>query len=58
MASACWSPDGKRIAVVSFDKPEGAEPPKGRLVILEVNGDGRTEFPLDDVKTADMPDWR
>ena len=42
----------------SFDKPQEAEPPKGRLVILEVDGDGRTEFPLDDVKQADMPDWR
>ena len=56
--SACWSPDGKRIGVVVFDKPVGVEPPKGRLVILEVDCDGRTEFPLDDVKHSDMPDWR
>jgi Tol biopolymer transport system component len=56
--SACWSPDGKRIAVVAFDKQDGGKPPKARLVILEVDGDGRTEFPLDDVKMTDMPDWR
>jgi Tol biopolymer transport system component len=58
-SSACWSPDGKRIAVMDFEQPDKAEPPKGRLVILEVDGDGRTEFPLDDVKGhPDMPDWR
>jgi Tol biopolymer transport system component len=57
-ASGCWSPDGKRIAVVSFDKPNGAQPPSGRLIILEADGDGRTEFPLGDVKHHDMPDWR
>ena len=56
--SACWSPDGKRIAVVIVDKPKGGEPPKSRLVLQEVDGEGKVEFPLEDVKQADMPDWR
>ena len=58
LASACWSPDGKRIAVIIFDRPKGIEPPLARLVILEVDGDARTEFPLEDIKQTDMPDWR
>jgi RNA polymerase sigma factor (sigma-70 family) len=56
--SACWSPDGKRIAVIIVDKPKGGEPPKSRLVLQEVDGKSKTEFPLDDVKRTDMPDWR
>jgi RNA polymerase sigma factor (sigma-70 family) len=56
--SACWSPDGKRIAVIIIDKPQAGQPQKARLVIQEVDGESRTEFPLDDVKMADMPDWR
>jgi RNA polymerase sigma factor (sigma-70 family) len=56
--TACWSPDGKRIAVIIIDKPQVGQPQKARLVIQEVDGEGRTEFPLDDAKMADMPDWR
>jgi hypothetical protein len=57
-ASACWSPDGKRIAAIVIDRTEGADNAKAKLVIQEVDGEGRTEFPLDDVKQTDMPDWR
>ena len=56
--SACWSPDGKRIAVLINDNPKDGAPRKDRLVLQEVDGPGRTEFPLPDLKMADMPDWR
>ena len=35
-----------------------ADRAKAKLVIQEVDGEGSTEFPLDDVKQTDMPDWR
>jgi RNA polymerase sigma factor (sigma-70 family) len=56
--SACWSPDGKRIAVLVADKPDAERVSKGRLILKEVDGDGQVEFPLEDLKVADMPDWR
>ncbi len=55
--SACWSPDGKRIAILDIGTPKSG-PSKGRLVIREADGEGQVEFPLDDPKVSDMPDWR
>ncbi len=57
-ASACWSPDGKKIAAIVIDRSQGADRATAKLVIQEVDGDGKVEFPLDDVKQTDMPDWR
>jgi Tol biopolymer transport system component len=58
-ASACWSPDGKRISVVVFDRdPVVAGPAVGRLVVMDRDGSNTLEFPLHDVLDADMPDWR
>ena len=59
LASACWSPDGKRIAVVVFDRdPTVAIPGVGRLIVMDADGSNPLEFPLHDVTQADMPDWR
>ena len=55
--SACWSPDGKRIAILDSETPK-SKPLEGRLVIREADGEGQVEFPLDDPKQTDMPDWR
>ncbi len=59
--SSCWSPDGKRIAVVTYhvdgsNKGQSA----GRLEIMDTDGRNRITYPLVDEKTsrADMPDWR
>jgi Tol biopolymer transport system component len=59
LASACWSPDGKRISVVLFDwNGAGAVPVVGRLIVMDADGSNSLEFPLHDVQDADMPDWR
>jgi Tol biopolymer transport system component len=69
--SACWSPDGKRLAVVVFDwqqKEKGekfiADPERAnyRLVIVGVDGKDRRELKLAGVtKLVEIhhcPDWR
>jgi RNA polymerase sigma factor (sigma-70 family) len=54
-ASACWSPDGGRIAVaIKGSKPEE----KGRLEVLELDGTHRTLLTMPGQEIADMPDWR
>jgi len=54
-ASACWSPDGRRIAVAI----KGASPAEpGRLEIVELDGTHRTLLPMPGPEIADMPDWR
>jgi Tol biopolymer transport system component len=59
LASACWSPDGKRISVVIYDQdPPAANPEVGRLVVVNLDGSNPLEFPLHGVQSADMPDWR
>ncbi len=60
-SSSCWSPDGKRIAVVICEvEGRNRGDAKGRLVILNTDGETRASYPLADEKTshADMPDWR
>ena len=57
--SACWSPDGKQIAVVDFDTSDGVDALKsGRLIVMDLDGGNRSEIPLDEVNPTDMPDWR
>ncbi|WP_206107904.1 sigma-70 family RNA polymerase sigma factor [Paludisphaera rhizosphaerae] len=54
--SACWSPDGKRIAVaVRGRKPE--EHARLEVVDLET-GSRRTVLTMPGQEIADMPDWR
>ncbi|WP_435011569.1 hypothetical protein P12x_002885 [Tundrisphaera lichenicola] len=43
---------------MKFDVPANGVATKGQLIILEADGEGRVEFPLEDLKSADMPDWR
>lgn len=50
--SACWSPDGKRIAVLLW---EGGE---GRVVVMDADGGHQIEHPLPGGAQSDMPDWR
>jgi Tol biopolymer transport system component len=56
LASACFSPDGKRIAVVlhEFD----AQVKNQRLVILDPETGNSKEFALPEGAASDMPDWR
>jgi RNA polymerase sigma factor (sigma-70 family) len=56
--SGCWSPDGKRIAVAIIHDPNKNRLGHDRLVIQAVDGEERSEFPLEDVKMTGMPDWR
>jgi RNA polymerase sigma factor (sigma-70 family) len=54
-ASACWSPDGQRIAVaIHGSKPEE----HGRLELVNLDGTHRTLLTLPSQEIADMPDWR
>jgi Tol biopolymer transport system component len=54
-ASACWSPDGQRIAVaISGSKPEE----HGRLELVNLDGTHRTLLTLPSQEIPDMPDWR
>jgi RNA polymerase sigma factor (sigma-70 family) len=54
-ASACWSPDGQRIAVaIGGSKPEE----HGRLELVTLDGTHRTLLTLPSQEIADMPDWR
>jgi Tol biopolymer transport system component len=59
VASACWSPDGKQIAVMIFDL---AGVQNGvvstRIEIQDLDGDHRTFLTVPDLADADMPDWR
>ena len=54
-ASACWSPDGRRIAVAV----SGASPEEhGRLEVVDLDGTHRTLLTLPGQEIADMPEWR
>jgi RNA polymerase sigma factor (sigma-70 family) len=54
-ASACWSPDGQRIAVAI----QGSSPTEfGRLEIVNPDGTHRTLLTMPSREIADMPDWR
>jgi Tol biopolymer transport system component len=54
-ASACWSPDGRQIAVAI----RGSAPEEhGRLEIVNLDGTHRTLLTLPSREIADMPDWR
>jgi RNA polymerase sigma factor (sigma-70 family) len=54
-ASACWSPDGQRIAV-AISGSTGDE--HGRLEIVNPDGTHRTLLTLPTQRITDMPDWR
>jgi Tol biopolymer transport system component len=54
-ASACWSPDGQRIAV-AIDGSETDE--HGRLELVNLDGTHRTLLTFPSQHVSDMPDWR
>ncbi len=54
-ASACWPPDGQRMAVaISGSEPED----HARLEVVNLDGTHRTLLTLPGREIADMPDWR
>ncbi len=54
-ASACWSPDGRQVAV-AIRGSELAD--QGRLEVVDLDGTHRTLLTLPGREIADMPDWR
>lgn len=54
--SACWSPDGTRIAVATR-KVEGGQLP-AQVEVMDLDGGNRVTIPLPDGSDPDMPDWR
>jgi Tol biopolymer transport system component len=54
--SACWSPDGKRLAVVLGKSGQLG----GRLEVMDPDGQNRREIKLglDKLRGIDHPDWR
>jgi len=59
VASPCWSPDGKELAVVTYElQPKNRATASGRVVVLESVGKGRRVFTLPPGTTPRRPDWR
>jgi Tol biopolymer transport system component len=60
--SACWSPDGKGVAVVISPlnpaRRGDREYRPVRIVVMDLDGGHRSESFLDDAGNPDMPDWR
>ncbi len=59
--SACWSLDGKRVAIALGDRgaqgaAEAAQP--FRVVVMDLDGGHRSEFFISKGRASDMPDWR
>ncbi len=61
-SSACWSPDGKRIAVAI--SPLNANPQAGRdsqrlqVVVVDLDDGGQSKIIVPGLGGTDMPDWR
>jgi hypothetical protein len=53
--SACWSPDGRRIAVAISGATPGEH---GRLEIVDLDDEHRTLLTTPGQVIADTPDWR
>ncbi len=54
-ASACWSPDGKQMAVaISGSGPDE----RARLEVVDLEGKRRTLLSMPGSEIAEMPDWR
>jgi Tol biopolymer transport system component len=56
IASACWSPDGARIAV-AVREIEGRRP-GAQIEVMDLDGGHRRTVPLPEGSMAEMPDWR
>ena len=61
-SSACWSPDGKRIAVTQGDlnpRPHpGGDPQFVHVVVVDLDTGKQSKIVLPDLGQTDMPDWR
>jgi Tol biopolymer transport system component len=57
-ASACWSPDGTRIAVVVNGRKGGEGQDAGRIELIGLDGSRGPVFRPAGGLTVDMPDWR
>lgn len=59
VASACWSPDGTRIAIGIRDlEGELAGRTSSRIEVMDLEGEHRLSLTLPDRCNPDMPDWR
>jgi Tol biopolymer transport system component len=62
IASACWSPDGKRIAVtLGFLNPgmqPGGDPETVQVVVVDLDTGRQSKIILPNLGRTDMPDWR
>jgi TolB protein len=59
VASACWSPDGSRLAIAIRELGNLlAGPDPCRVEIMDLDGTHRSSVPLPARSVADMPDWR
>ncbi len=62
VASACWSPDGKRIAIIltglQRDVNAAQLPLPVQLVVMDLDGDHRVQIHIPEAGMTDMPDWR
>jgi Tol biopolymer transport system component len=60
--SACWSPDGKRIAVtvapLNPKVDQGPDPRPVQVVVVDLDSKGQSKIILPDLGRTDMPDWR
>jgi Tol biopolymer transport system component len=59
-ASACWSPDGTRIAIILTVIPGNAVrvPTPVDVVVMDLDGGHRSEIHIPEAGMTDMPDWR
>ena len=59
VASPCWSPDGKELAVVTYElQPKNRAIASARITVCELAGKGRKVFTLPPGTTPRRPDWR
>jgi dipeptidyl aminopeptidase/acylaminoacyl peptidase len=54
---ACWSPDGKRLAVVDCDPTRPIEDQRYRLEVMDADGRNQRVLPLGRVLWLSPPDW-
>ncbi len=58
--SACWSPDGKGIAIILAPTNSSARinPKPVQVVVMDLDGGHGSEIHIPEGGTTDMPDWR
>jgi RNA polymerase sigma factor (sigma-70 family) len=58
--AACWSPDGKQIAITLWTYARGNQPaPEPKIIVMDLDGGKLKEYPTPNrAQVSDMPDWR